>query len=56
MEPCGPATDGVLAYRTRVTASGTSGEHGLTVRVVPHHPDLVTPFIPGLITWAHDLE
>jgi starch phosphorylase len=56
MEPFGAATDGVLAYRTRVTANGTSGEHGLTVRVVPHHPDLVTPFIPGLITWAHDLE
>ncbi|HEX7104105.1 MAG TPA: alpha-glucan family phosphorylase [Nitrolancea sp.] len=56
MEPFGPATDGLLAYRARLTAGGTSGEHGLTVRVVPHHPDLVTPFIPGLITWAHDLE
>jgi len=29
-----------------------SGLHGYTVRVLPHHPDLVTPFLPGLIVWA----
>jgi starch phosphorylase len=29
-----------------------SGLHGFTVRVVPCHPDLLTPFLPGLIAWA----
>jgi starch phosphorylase len=29
-----------------------SGQHGYTVRVLPQHPDLVTPFLPGLIVWA----
>lgn len=29
-----------------------SGLHGYTIRVLPHHPDLVTPFLPGLIVWA----
>ncbi len=30
----------------------TSGRHGLTVRVLPHHPDMGDPYPPGLITWA----
>jgi starch phosphorylase len=29
-----------------------SGQHGYTVRILPHHPDLTTPFLPGLIAWA----
>jgi starch phosphorylase len=29
-----------------------SGRYGFSVRVLPNHPDLVTPFLPGLITWA----
>lgn len=29
-----------------------SGLHGYTVRVLPYHRDLVTPFQPGLIRWA----
>jgi hypothetical protein len=31
-----------------------SGQHGFTVRVLPHHPDLTTSFQPGLIVWAGD--
>jgi starch phosphorylase len=30
----------------------TSGRHGYTVRVLPYHPDLTTPLLPGLIAWA----
>jgi starch phosphorylase len=30
----------------------TSGLHGYSVRVLPRHPDLASPFEPGLITWA----
>lgn len=33
-------------------ACGMSGLHGYTVRVLPHHPDLPTPFQPGYIRWA----
>jgi glycogen phosphorylase len=30
----------------------TSGERGLSIRVLPYHPYLRTSFLPGLITWA----
>lgn len=42
----------VYLYQTRASADRHSGLHGYTVRILPSHPDLVTPFIPGLITWA----
>jgi len=29
----------------------TSGRQGFAVRVLPGHPDMATPFEPGLITW-----
>jgi starch phosphorylase len=29
----------------------TSGRQGFAVRVVPGHPDMATPFEPGLILW-----
>jgi starch phosphorylase len=29
-----------------------SGLHGYTVRILPHHTDLTTQFVPGLIKWA----
>jgi starch phosphorylase len=31
-----------------------SGRHGFTVRVVPHHEDLLTPFETGLLHWASE--
>ncbi|MDE2833538.1 MAG: alpha-glucan family phosphorylase [Bacteroidota bacterium] len=31
----------------------TSGSLGYTVRVLPRHPDLVSSFSPGLVTWAN---
>jgi starch phosphorylase len=30
----------------------TSGRHGFSVRVLPHHSDLVTAYLPGLIRWG----
>jgi starch phosphorylase len=42
----------VLVYEAAATPPGGSGRHGYTARVLPHHPDLRSPFIPGLITWA----
>ncbi|MCG3159108.1 MAG: Glycogen phosphorylase [Acidobacteria bacterium] len=48
--------DGGGAGRYRFEASSVaccrSGLHGFTVRALPHHPDLITPFLPGLIVWA----
>jgi len=32
-------------------APSSSGSHGYSVRVVPHDDRLVTPFLPGMITW-----
>ena len=29
----------------------SSGRHGFAVRVLPGHPDLATPFEPGMIVW-----
>jgi hypothetical protein len=29
-----------------------SGQLGYTVRVLPFHRDLTSPFLPGYITWA----
>ncbi|HXX14134.1 MAG TPA: alpha-glucan family phosphorylase [Candidatus Eremiobacteraceae bacterium] len=31
-----------------------SGFFGFALRILPRHPDAVTPFIPNLITWAND--
>ncbi len=43
-------SDGLL-FRARVPCR-TSGTHGLTVRVLPHHEDLGHPHETGLILWA----
>ena len=29
----------------------TSGRRGVTVRILPRHPDLINPYEPGLILW-----
>jgi len=29
-----------------------SGRHGYTLRLLPRHEELVSPFEPGLILWA----
>jgi hypothetical protein len=43
---------GNYAFQASVKASGQSGRHGYTVRVIPCHPDLTSPFLPGMIVWA----
>jgi starch phosphorylase len=30
-----------------------SGRFGFTIRVLPSQSDLVTPYLPGLVTWAN---
>jgi starch phosphorylase len=31
-----------------------SGRHGFTVRILPHHEDLSSPFETGLLHWASE--
>jgi starch phosphorylase len=51
MENC--ANEGNGCYRFQAAMrSGKSGFFGYTLRILPHHPDAVTPFIPTLVTWA----
>ncbi|TVR23288.1 MAG: glycosyltransferase family 1 protein [Anaerolineaceae bacterium] len=42
---------GVYTFKAKVTLSET-GDKGLSVRVIPKHDLLPTPFQPNLITWA----
>jgi len=44
--------DGSYLFEAPGVACGSSGRHGYTVRVLPYHPDLTTPFLPGMIAWA----
>jgi glycogen phosphorylase len=43
--------DGVYRYTGPVVCD-SSGQHGYTVRVVPHHADLADRFLEGHIRWA----
>ncbi len=43
---------GKYLFETPPVPCVNSGLHGYTVRVLPRQPDLASPFLPGLITWA----
>lgn len=51
MKASGVNGDGTCKFTAKVTYD-TSGERGLSVRVMPYHPYLHTSFLPGMITWA----
>ncbi len=51
MAPAGDAPDNHLRYTGRFTCS-QAGRYGVTVRVVPAHPDLVFSAELGRISWA----
>jgi starch phosphorylase len=44
--------EGRYLFEASAVRCDQSGLHGYTVRVLPHHRDLPTPFLPGLIGWA----
>jgi starch phosphorylase len=44
-------SDGSYTFRANINYD-TSGERGISVRVLPHHPSLPTAFLPGMIRWA----
>jgi len=52
MESESKETDNVYVYRGQVGAEGRSGLQGLSIRVLPFHECLTTPYLPGLIAWA----
>ena len=52
MQPIKDKRAGSYLFEASGVACSASGRHGYTVRVFPHHPDLITPFLPGLIVWA----
>jgi starch phosphorylase len=52
MQPFEQDKAGSYRFEANEVTCFTSGCHGYTVRVLPHHPDLTTPFLPGLIVWA----
>jgi len=53
MEPVNPAQTGNSQYlfSTKISYRST-GTHGISVRVLPNHEDLPTPFLRGLVRWA----
>jgi len=51
MISAGVESNGACRFTAKV-GYDTSGERGLSVRVLPYHPYLHTSFLPGLITWA----
>jgi starch phosphorylase len=52
MEPSG--RDGSAeVFQAALRPSTKTGLHGYSIRILPKHPDLISPFLPGLITWAN---
>ncbi|HTP57943.1 MAG TPA: alpha-glucan phosphorylase, partial [Spirochaetia bacterium] len=50
MRHCG--TDGDEAVFCAEIVCDRTGRQGYTVRVLPSHPALVHPFLPGLVKWG----
>ncbi len=46
------AAAGGYIYQLSAPMARSSGIHGYTVRVLPRHDCLCSPYVPGLITWA----
>lgn len=52
LELTGKGAKGSYNYTATTVVCDWSGLYGYTARVLPAHPDLITRFLPGLITWA----
>jgi starch phosphorylase len=48
-EEVGP---GEYRFQAKIQPVAQSGLYGYAIRVLPKHPDALTPFMPGLILWA----
>jgi len=54
LESTGERSGGSWIFQGTLAPCVRSGRHGYTIRVLPCHPDLTSPLIPNLITWAGD--
>lgn len=52
MKAIGGGGAGSYRFEAEAITCQNSGLHGVAVRAVPHHSDLATKYIPGLILWA----
>lgn len=52
LEATGERSGSSWIFEGGVAPCRRSGRHGYTVRILPSHPDLTSPFLPNLITWA----
>ena len=52
MSASGAGVGGSYLFEAQPVSCSDSGLHGYTVRVLPYHLDLPSPFVPGLISWA----
>jgi glycogen phosphorylase len=52
MQPSGRDGSGSQLFEAVLKPSAKTGLHGYSVRVLPKHPDLITSFLPGLVTWT----
>lgn len=53
LHPLAQEEEGTYLFEAVAVSCGKSGLLGFTARVLPRHPDLVTPYVPGLVTWAN---
>jgi starch phosphorylase len=52
MQPSGRDDSGSERFRAVLKPSAKTGLLGYSIRVLPKHPDLISSFLPGLITWT----
>lgn len=52
MQAVRPEGEGTYIYQANAVTLRGSGLFGYTLRVLPRHPDLTAPFLPGFIVWA----
>ena len=52
MQAARPDGEGTCIYQASAVTLRGSGLYGYTLRVLPRHPDLTAPFLPGFIVWA----
>jgi starch phosphorylase len=52
MQHSGKDGSGSDVFQAVFKPSAKTGLHGYSIRVLPRHPDLISSFLPGLITWT----
>jgi len=53
MQSTGKDDSGIDLFQAVIKPSAGTGLHGYSIRVLPQHPDLISPFLPERIVWAN---